>query len=49
MESKKVPEGKAFLAGIKIDRLRRMRAETKKRKVADRLLAYIMRKKGMSI
>lgn len=49
MESKKVPKGKAFLAGIKIDRLRRMRAETKKRKVADRLLAYIMRKKGMSI
>ena len=48
MKSKKVPEGEAFLPGIKMDKLRRLRAETKDKKGANRLLAYIMRKKGNS-
>ena len=44
-----IPADKRFLAGISSERLRAIHKEEKDPKAADRLLAYAMRKEGMSI
>lgn len=44
-----IPADGRFLAGTSSARLRRMHREEKDPKAADRLLAYAMRKEGMSI
>lgn len=49
MESKLIPKHGGLLIGVSKGKLKKLRRLTKDKKVADRLLACIMRKKGRSI
>jgi len=48
-EESSIPAGRRFLPGNTAESMRRKQLEEADPKAAERLLAYIMRKKGMSI